>query len=82
MCTKLIPLFDLFRDRIRTAVNVIGDSFGAGIVEHLSRDDLLSMDYTAREDAVPLEALERYTPRPEGNNDVRASEASLRATNF
>ncbi|XP_015777844.1 PREDICTED: excitatory amino acid transporter 2-like [Acropora digitifera] len=78
----LILAVDWFLDRIRTAVNVIGDSFGAGIVEHLSRDDLLSMDYTAREDAVPLEALERYTPRPEGTNDVRASEASLRATNF
>lgn len=78
----LILAVDWFLDRIRTAVNVIGDSFGAGIVEHLSRDDLLSMDYTAREDAIPLEALERYTPKPEGTNDVRASEASLRATNF
>ena len=63
-------------------MNVIGDSFGAGIVEHLSRDDLLSMDYTAREDDLPLQPMERYTPKPEGTNDVRASEASLRATNF
>ena len=28
------------RDRFRTAVNVLGDSYGAGIVEHLSRHDL------------------------------------------
>ena len=32
------------RDRIRTTVNVLGDSIGAGIVAHLSRRDLLEMD--------------------------------------
>ena len=72
----------LCRDRIRTAINVMGDAFGAGIVEHLSRDDLMSMGFTQREDAVPLEPYERYTPKNEEANDVRASDASLRATNF
>ena len=72
----------LCRDRIRTAINVMGYAFGAGIVEHLSRDDLMSMDFTQREDAVPLEPYERYTPKNEEANDVRASDASLRATNF
>ena len=72
----------LCRDRIRTAINVMGDTFGAGIVEHLSRNDLMSMDFTQREDAVPLEPYERYTPKNEEANDVRASDASLRATNF
>lgn len=37
---RLIIAIDWFLDRFRTAVNVLGDSFGAGIVEHLSRDDL------------------------------------------
>lgn len=78
----LILAVDWFLDRIRTAVNVMGDAFGAGIVEHLSRDDLMSMDFTQREDAVPLEPYERYTPKNEEANDVRASDASLRATNF
>ena len=72
----------MYRDRIRTAVNVVGDAFGAGIVEHLSRNDLMSMDFTAREDAVPLEPVERYTPKTEEINEVRASDASLGATNF
>lgn len=28
------------RDRLRTTINVLGDSLGAGIVEHLSRAEL------------------------------------------
>ena len=60
----------------------MGDAFGAGIVEHLSRDDLMSMDFTQREDVIPLEPYERYTPKNEEANDVRASDASLRATKF
>lgn len=70
------------RDRTRTAVNVIGDAYGAGIVEHLSRNDLMSMDYTAREEDIPMEQFDRYTPKLEGTNGVHTSDASLRATNF
>ena len=33
-----------FRDRFRTAVNVLGDSYGAGIVDHLCRNDLPPLD--------------------------------------
>jgi len=32
------------RDRIRTSVNVLGDSFGAGIVDHLSKGELAKFD--------------------------------------
>ena len=73
----------LCRDRIWTANNVnVGDAFGAGIVEHLSCNDLMSMDFMQCEDAVPLEPYEQYTPKNEEANDVWASDASLRATNF
>lgn len=37
----LRTMFDYcFRDRIRTCTNVLGDTFGAGIIDHLSRKDI------------------------------------------
>lgn len=33
-----------FSDRIRTSINIIGDSYGAGIVYHLSRQTLAEQD--------------------------------------
>lgn len=41
---KLCCFFFALRDRFRTTVNVLGDSIVAGVVEHLSRDDLKNFD--------------------------------------
>ena len=35
---------DLYRDRCRTMINVLGDSLGTGIVEKLSAVQLAKMD--------------------------------------
>ena len=35
-----LPSIIVSRDRFRTTVNVCGDCFGAGVVEHLSKKDL------------------------------------------
>lgn len=40
----LILAIDWFLDRFRTAVNVLGDAYGAGIVAHLSKADLVAYD--------------------------------------
>ncbi|KAF7989705.1 hypothetical protein HCN44_008379 [Aphidius gifuensis] len=45
----LIIAIDWLLDRFRTAINVIGDSLGAGIVNHMSKDELDAMPhYTAQ----------------------------------
>jgi len=33
-----------YRDRFRTAINVLGDAYGAGLVAHLAREELAQMD--------------------------------------
>jgi solute carrier family 1 (high affinity glutamate transporter) protein 1 len=36
----LVYIIDWLLDRFRTAINVLGDAYGSGIVEHLSKKEL------------------------------------------
>ncbi|KAJ7390273.1 Excitatory amino acid transporter 2 [Desmophyllum pertusum] len=65
----LLWAVDWFMDRFRTVVNVLGDAIGAGIVEHLSRDELNEADQSNMEkgESDGLELIEqpeeRYTAK-------------------
>ncbi|KAK6012770.1 hypothetical protein OSTOST_22053, partial [Ostertagia ostertagi] len=41
---SLIVAVDWLLDRIRTSINVLGDAFGAGIVYHYVKEDLIAHD--------------------------------------
>lgn len=46
----LLWAIDWFMDRFRTVLNVLGDAVGAGIVAHLSRDELKEADQSKMEE--------------------------------
>jgi solute carrier family 1 (high affinity glutamate transporter) protein 2 len=59
---SLIVAVDWLLDRIRTSINVLGDSYGAGIVYHLSKAELDETDRLQAEKEAQ-EALERGEDR-------------------
>lgn len=51
-------------DRMRTSINVVGDSFGAGIVDHLSKAELAELDAAEMQILPPEEELDFIPPPP------------------
>uniref|UniRef100_H3C9D6 Amino acid transporter n=2 Tax=Tetraodon nigroviridis TaxID=99883 RepID=H3C9D6_TETNG len=60
---SLLIAVDWLLDRMRTSINVVGDSFGAGIVDHLSRAELAELD-AAEMETLPPEAELDFIPPP------------------
>ncbi|XP_060578971.1 excitatory amino acid transporter 1-like [Ruditapes philippinarum] len=65
---RLIYAIDWFLDRFRTAINVLGDSYGAGIVEKLSQADLARFDQEHGLDADNEISVEETIPEMEKEN--------------
>ncbi|KAM9457241.1 solute carrier family 1 member 9 isoform 1-T2 [Clarias gariepinus] len=61
---SLLVAVDWLLDRMRTSINVVGDSFGAGIVDFLSRAELTEIDAN-----IPL-SDEEFVPPPPLLTDV------------
>ncbi|KAI5619712.1 solute carrier family 1 (glutamate transporter), member 9 [Silurus asotus] len=55
---SLLVAVDWLLDRMRTSINVVGDSFGAGIVDFLSRTELSQIDTDISQ------ACEEFVPPP------------------
>uniref|UniRef100_A0A8D0GEW5 Amino acid transporter n=1 Tax=Sphenodon punctatus TaxID=8508 RepID=A0A8D0GEW5_SPHPU len=67
---SLLIAVDWLLDRMRTSINVVGDSFGAGIIHYLSQAELAAIDARAAgRDLNPtpqkLQALENHQGPPE-----------------
>ncbi|XP_019745406.1 solute carrier family 1 member 9 [Hippocampus comes] len=60
---SLLIAVDWLLDRMRTSINVVGDSFGAGIVDHLSKVELQEID-AAEMQILPVEEELDFIPPP------------------
>uniref|UniRef100_A0A8C6KM32 Amino acid transporter n=1 Tax=Nothobranchius furzeri TaxID=105023 RepID=A0A8C6KM32_NOTFU len=58
---SLLIAVDWLLDRMRTSINVVGDSFGAGIVDHLSKAELAEFDAVEK---LPTEEELDFIPPP------------------
>lgn len=65
LITLIIFFQSNYRDRLRTSINVLGDAYGCGIVEHLSRSELRKLDEEAEAEFAQIIAKSHEnTPEP------------------
>lgn len=69
----LIIAVDWLLDRFRTMVNVLGDAFGTGIVEKLSKKELEQMDTTSEVNIANPFAIEPIMLENEEDGDTKKS---------
>lgn len=56
-------------NRIRACVNIMGDAYGAAIIEHLSRDELAMLPTETEEDSESPPEIVYHEPH-KGNGSV------------
>lgn len=61
-------LHTCYSDRLRTAINVLGDSYGAAIVAHLSKEELLGTGVHATDQE--LVVIEEEPEKSNGDANV------------
>ncbi|XP_049599943.1 excitatory amino acid transporter 2 isoform X3 [Syngnathus scovelli] len=61
---SLLIAVDWLLDRMRTSINVVGDSFGAGIVDYLSKAELQEIDAAEMQILAVEEELDFIPPPP------------------
>lgn len=59
----LVYIIDWLLDRFRTAINVLGDAYGSGIVEHLSQQELKEFENKQNHDNQDI-GMEGSSPTP------------------
>lgn len=75
-------MFPLIRDRFRTSVNVVGDSYGAGIVYHLSKAELDELDaHMAKTDDIEMMTkTQSYYDDMKNHHENNSNQCVLTAT--
>lgn len=72
----------LLSDRFRTSVNVVGDSYGAGIVYHMSKAELDELDaHTAKSDDIEMMTkTQSYYDDMKNHHENNSNQCVLTAT--
>uniref|UniRef100_A0A3B3XIB4 Amino acid transporter n=1 Tax=Poecilia mexicana TaxID=48701 RepID=A0A3B3XIB4_9TELE len=79
---SLLVAVDWLLDRFRTSVNVVGDSYGAGIVYHLSKAELEELDaHTAKSDDIEMMTkTQSYYDDMKNHHENNSNQCVLTAT--
>ena len=71
---SIIMSVDWLVDRVRTAVNVLGDAFGAAIVAHLSKNELEAMSVGEDYQMADIESNKLLRDLSEDEKEEKAEE--------
>ncbi|KAM9815550.1 excitatory amino acid transporter 2-like isoform 2-T2 [Syngnathus typhle] len=78
---SLLVAVDWLLDRFRTSVNVVGDSYGAGIVYHMSKAELEELDaHTAKSDDIEMTKTPSYYDDMKNHHENNSNQCVLTPT--